>query len=605
MMDINSILSLNNDTFRKSTDKNKSGYLFDTQINTAKNIVKTLNEDADRTNHVILAAKMQSGKTGVCNATVNIISQTELEKDMNVNKYFFISGMNDCGLKEQTHERLIKQVIGASEDNIYVGKRNKKNLGENKFFLLKNSDLMAYDGNIDNSVIFIDESHYGSNKKNILTKFLEKQGINWRDSSEMKDRNIYIVSVSATPFEEIVSDTKECKNIVELKPTDEYVGVSEFLNSGLVFDASKDDIESGEIFDMINDAYNRMTADGIAGIIFIRTRKIWDIKTDSSVANRFDTMELYSNGSKIEYDALNTKLKDLVSKNKFNRKIKNVGISSAMVEPFDIKPLIVFIKGAFRAGITIEEDFKDYIYMVYDYSTKSETTAQALLGRMCGYRPKNAEVNHTYFYVNKEFANMYSEWESDFQDRTKVPCNKMMWEWLPSTYSGGDTKIDSKCCGNVEIPLTDDEISGIYNAVQGKKGRVNFMKAYLPILLNNHGININYDYIGEAVLEGKNHYAKSSQVKRFEAFNKDTVVYQFRPERIKDFVNDTGRSELTMEDLGKKAVYCVLDANIYNNGDVITGNKRMLLYCVEVAQKKRVPNLHSMYKEHKDTSLSD
>ena len=35
---------------------------------------------------------------------------------------------------------------------------------------MKNSDLLAYDGIIDNSVIFIDEAHYGSNKKNILTQ---------------------------------------------------------------------------------------------------------------------------------------------------------------------------------------------------------------------------------------------------------------------------------------------------------------------------------------------------------------------------------------------------------------------------------------------------
>lgn len=111
-MDINRILDVNNDIFRKDTNNNKKGYLFDSQINTAKEIIRNLTNPTTRRNHVILAAKMQSGKTGVCNATVNIIAQTELEKEMMISKYFFISGMNDCGLKTQTAKRLFQQVIG-------------------------------------------------------------------------------------------------------------------------------------------------------------------------------------------------------------------------------------------------------------------------------------------------------------------------------------------------------------------------------------------------------------------------------------------------------------------------------------------------------------
>lgn len=152
-MDINRILDVNNDIFRKDTNNKKKGYLFDSQINTAKEIIRNLTNPTTRRNHVILAAKMQSGKTGVCNATVNIIAQTELEKEMMISKYFFISGMNDCGLKTQTAKRLFQQVIGATKENTYIGKRSKKNLDENKFFVMKNSDLLGYDGTLDNSII--------------------------------------------------------------------------------------------------------------------------------------------------------------------------------------------------------------------------------------------------------------------------------------------------------------------------------------------------------------------------------------------------------------------------------------------------------------------
>lgn len=603
-INIDDILNVNNDKFRKSVDK-EHGYLFDSQIETAKNIVKSLVKHTTRRNHVVLAAKMQSGKTGVCNSVVNIITQTNLDKEMMVNKYFFITGMNDCGLKKQTLNRVKEQVIGASDDNIYIGKRSKKNLSENRFFVMKNSDILKYDGTIDNSVIFIDEAHYGSNESNVLTKFLVKNKINWKDSTDLITRNIYIISVSATPFDEIVSDTKKCKQIVDLKPTSEYVGVTEFIKNGVVFDANKDDIvEDGEIFEIIADNYQRMKNDDKIGAMFIRTRKFDVIKNNKFVADTFDIIELWSNGSNIEYNMVNDKMNELIARNEFNKRIKSLsGKTMVYAKPLSIKPILVLIKGAFRAGITIKDIFKDYIYMIYDYSLKADTTAQALLGRMCGYRSGSSNFAVTHFYINKKYADMYSEWENDFQNREKIPCNKMKWDWLPDDYSGSDAELGTKSCGNFEIPLSLGEIRTIIRDSKKYKSRVEFMKAFLPFLLKKNFINIDYDYIGEAVLSGKNNYNKATQDKRFNAFSKDSLVYQFRPYQMKDFIKDTGRDMLTRDDLGKKAVFCVLDTNINPDGS-ISGNKRLLVYYVAVGLKKSVPNLRSMYKKHKDTALS-
>lgn len=603
-INIDDILNVNNDKFRKSVDK-EHGYLFDSQIETAKNIVKSLIKHTTRRNHVVLAAKMQSGKTGVCNSVVNIITQTNLDKEMMVNKYFFITGMNDCGLKKQTLNRVKEQVIGASDDNIYIGKRSKKNLSENRFFVMKNSDILKYDGTIDNSVIFIDEAHYGSNESNVLTKFLVKNKINWKDSTDLITRNIYIISVSATPFDEIVSDTKKCKQIVDLKPTSEYVGVTEFIKNGVVFDANKDDIvEDGEIFEIIADNYQRMKNDDKIGAMFIRTRKFDVIKNNKFVADTFDIIELWSNGSNIEYNMVNDKMNELIARNEFNKRIKSLsGKAMVYAKPLSIKPILVLIKGAFRAGITIKDIFKDYIYMIYDYSLKADTTAQALLGRMCGYRSDSSNFAVTHFYINKKYADMYSEWENDFQNREKIPCNKIKWDWLPDDYSGSDAELGTKSCGNFEIPLSLGEIRTIIRDSKKYKSRVEFMKVFLPFLLKKNFINIDYDYVGEAVLSGKNNYNKATQDKRFNAFSKDSLVYQFRPYQMKDFIKDTGRDMLTRDDLGKKAVFCVLDTNINSDGS-ISGNKRLLVYYVAVGLKKSVTNLRSMYKKHKDTALS-
>ena len=434
------LIKKTNSYFRKSNDKNSPKYIFDTAINTARKIVLQLGSNVTRRNHVVLCASMQSGKTSVCNSVINIINTSKLYKSMAIKKYMFITGMNDCGLKEQTYIRLKEQVMGASDDNIYIGKRSKKNLSENKYFVLKNSDLLSYEGNIDNTLIFIDESHYGSNEKNILTKFLVKHGIDWKDTNELIKRNIYIVSISATPFDELVSDTVNCKKTIELNTDDNYVGVTEYLKNDLIFDTEKHDItEDGRIFDLIMDAHHRMLDNDEDGAIIIRTRNTETIIENQYVQTHFDVFEMTSSGTKIEYAKFNHMLNAMYENNvSYKRRKEALAKFGVEIESPTTKPLIVIIKGAFRAGITIDSRFKDMIYMVYDSSVKADTTAQALLGRMCGYRSSKDKITNTYFYINKNHANMYSQWEGDFQNKNLIPCDKCVFEWTDNGYKGDD-----------------------------------------------------------------------------------------------------------------------------------------------------------------------
>ena len=582
------LIAKDNDFFRGCLDKNDSAYIYDAQINTARKIVMQLASNVLRTNHVMLLAPMQSGKTATCISVVNIINKSKLYKNMSVNKYFFISGMNDCGLKTQTYERVKSQVIGANDDNICI---NSKKNNNSKYFVFKNSDLLSYDGILDNSLIFIDESHYGSNEKNVLTQFLVKHGIDWKNTKDLISRNIYIVSVSATPFDELISDRIQSKKMVELDTDDEYVGVSTYLEKDVIFDAEKDDIEEGgAIFDYIMDAHWRMEEKNELGVIIIRTRNFNVIKNDPYVIKNFETFEMYSSGTTIQYNELNDKMELLYKNNNESKKNKR------------IKPLIVLIKGAFRAGITINQKYKDIIYMVYDYSVKADTTAQALLGRMCGYRAHDSHIENTYFYLNKKFANMYSAWENDFQNKDLIPCNKTSWEWVDNGYTGDDVQFGSRPCGNFAINLNDDEVKEIFLLGKGKRNRASLIENRFNELLEKNGYNIKYDYINEVQISGKNHYAKSSQEKRFNSFSEDSLVFQFRPEKIKKFIDDTKRNYLTREDVGKRCVSIVLDAEITDNLN-ISGNKRLLVYYVEVGQKQMVFSRKGQYKQHKDTDV--
>ena len=380
--------------------------------------------------------------------------------------------------------------------------------------------------------------------------------------------------------------------MVELDTDDEYIGVSKYLAKDVIFNAEKDDIsEEGAIFDYIMDAHWRMNDNKQVGAIFIRTRNFDVINDNPYVTANFNTYEMYSSDSSIQYGELDRKLNKLYEAN-INGNIEK------------IKPLIVLIKGAFRAGMTIDSKFKDMVYMIYDYSVKADTTAQALLGRMCGYRKQDSHIENTYFYLNKKFADMYSAWENDFQNKNLIPCDKIEWAWTDNGYKGDDVRFGSRPCGNFTINLTDDEVKEIFFMGKGRRNRASIIEDRFNELLKKNGFNIKYDYINEVQISGKNNYAKSSQKKRFDDFSKDSLVFQFRPEKMKKFMQDTNRDYLTRDDVGKRCVSIVLDANIdINNNFKVSGNKRLLVYYVEVGQKRMVYSRKKQYKPHKDTEV--
>lgn len=578
-----------NDYFRGCLDTSSKDYIHDQQINAAKEIVLKLGNNGLRSNHVILVAPMQSGKTSTCISVVNIINKSKLNLNMHIRRVLFISGMNDCGLKDQTSVRVKNQVIGIDDDEIVIG--CPKNVSyKAKYFIMKNSDLMRYTDSLDNTLVFIDESHFGSNENNVLTKFMAEHKVDWKNTMDLIRRNIYIVSVSATPFCEMVSDTVDTKKIVQLKTDAAYFGVSDFLDQDVVFNANKDDVETGgAIFDYIMDAKYRMDDNNEAGVIFIRTRKFDIIKNDSFVASNFDIFEMDSASSRIEYKVLNEKLNRLMRHNQ------------APIGSNQVKPLIVLIKGAFRAGMTIDARHKDFVYMVYDYSNNADTTAQALLGRMCGYRHDKDTVGKTFFYIKKQFADMYSDWSKDFTNRNLIPCSRTKWAWVDGECPNGDVKLGSRPCGNFAVNLTDDEVLQFYNLRATRDKKHAKAQALIDNMLTKHNLTIQYDYVGEVQVNGKNNYAKSSQSKRFDSFSKDSLVFQFRPEKMPQFVADTGRNFLDQTDVGKKCISIVLDANV--DGGHISGNKRLLVYYVEVGQKHRVFVRESQYQAHKGTRL--
>jgi len=658
----NRLDALPNSEVRKTDDMSSKKYIHDNQIDAAKGLIKAftahLHEDETheaRNNHVVLIAKMQSGKTGTCNATINVLEKTKLYSYFNIEKYLYITGMNDNGLHKQTVDRLSSedegQVIGAVLDNVCDGDKEINSKPNAKFYVHKNSDLRKNNLKLSNCLIFIDESHFGSNESNVLTKFLEINGIDWKNNKFLKEKNIYIVSVSATPFDEIISDIAECKTVVELETTKQYIGVSEYLDKDCIFDASKNDFkitlqnDNPPIIDYIKVAYDKILNNDNKGVLFIRTRDK-KLRNNNFIRENFKVVELDARrGGSIDYDLVYNDIQAMVD---------------ATIGSQTNRPIIFFVKGAYRAGITLNPTHKDYVFMVYDHSSSPEATAQGLLGRMCGYRSSNNKFKNTLFYVNKQHAEDYAEWEKDFNSKDSIPSTRV-WEFvdddveyttdskftdvklsLPkksgvyyckikdddldyteykfnhktskfNDIENGEVievgywrypeiKIATKCNGNFDIPLNDEEIFRFLAASTNKEVRnKEFAKNELRLIKSE----FHFDYFGEAYISGKNTHTSVTIDRWFDNFDYDTYCPSYRVDAHFKSVNG-GREELSIKhDLGKVICHVVLDAEVLYDADgsilKIGGNKRLLVYHGILSKKMKFKVKNNLIKPHKTT----
>lgn len=585
---------------RKTEDVFSKKYIHNNQIDAGKEIIKSFtahlypeDEHDARNNHVVLVAKMQSGKTGTCNATINILEVTKLSSYFNIEKYLYITGMNDNGLHKQTVDRLLSdeegQVIGATIDNVCNGDKEIIDKDNAKYFVQKNSDLRRNKIKLSNCLIFIDESHFGSNKTNVLTKFLEENGVDWKNTKTLKDKHIYIVSVSATPFDEIISDIADCKTIVELKTSEGYIGVSEYSENDCILSANKTDFKIDKktnkkpIINYIEKIYDKIKVNENKGVLFIRTRDV-EIRNNEFIKNNFKIVELDTRkGGSIDYKLVYGYIQSMID---------------ATIGSETNKPIIFFVKGAYRAGITLNDNHKDYVFMVYDNSSKPEATAQGLLGRMCGYRRSNDGFKKTIFYVNKQQAEEYAEWEDNFKVKNNVPLTKK-WVWVENDYNGHEVKITTKCNGNFEIQLTDEEVLRFANAFLNNDVMNNqFSENELRLLKPE----FKFDYFGESYINSKDKYSQSVLDKWFNPFESgdDKYILTYR----------NRRGYLTNDDLGKIICHLMLDAE-YDTIDIdgnkiptnIRGNKKLLVYHGILSKQAKIKNINTLIKEHKKTKI--
>ncbi len=383
---------------RQTNDTKHKWYVFDNQIDTAKEIIYNFYTRQNR--WCLLFAEMQSGKSGTFFSIPYIISRNsiltkKLGVDMNgdeINVYL-LTGMNEKELIEQFE----------TDISNFTGMDIKKNIlhnSEMRKFLTKKEcewstdDVLVINKMRKNSLILIDESHYGSDKSQILNQFLTKVlGISPNgENSTLESNNVYVVSISATPMAEFinanVSEFK--KKIVPLQNADGYCGITEMFKNDKIFKSyDLKDVKS------VNSFLNKIIGYKNNGYILVRCTGKQKVKILDEIDKRiFDT---------IDYDQYSK-----------SRILDNMGINDILQnEPS--KKTLIFLKGLLRAGKRV--DTRNVLMMHDTAESKVDTTVQSLLGRCCGYN-KNSNIE---IYCDYDSAKKYKDWVESGYDIKKVP----------------------------------------------------------------------------------------------------------------------------------------------------------------------------------------
>lgn len=404
-----------------ASDVNANGEISNEQVTCAKEVLSAFDSDYPKSNYLIVKGQTQSGKTGVLFGTVNIINKLRLKDALNIDKVFYLTADNSKGLTRQQEERAKKDLMHFNDEDVSI-------------IFLKRSDFKNYKKDnctIDNSIIFIDESDYGTSKTvNLLPQFLKFYGIDYLKNTNLEEHNIRVVSNTATPYSELASDVAENKIHVLLEPGPGYIGILNFA-------------ENGNVVQLKENVFKRNLVDTYLPKLFTDVHSyLKDIETGKGkvkcaifrACGRCDVRNIEKYGSEFfdifQFDTTRSSVLDYESL--WNKIDVYCGMGEGRTEG---KYLLVVVKGALRRGISIREKenenrTKNRIAVLYDYPSddeKPDITEQGLLGRMTGYRKEgDDEWKDIRFYLNDvHFTSLKNFYENGLRDE-KGQLKKMV-----------------------------------------------------------------------------------------------------------------------------------------------------------------------------------
>lgn len=446
---------------KKYSDKYKIEH-----YNAVKDIITSIAEY--KQNHVILQAPTQSGKTSVMALLYLICNDSFIRNMLGIKRIIYLTGDNQVELSNQNMQRfweqccLPKPPIRISGKNscivteVYDKMEEYEDKGRIPFIMIRNQDCAKFKkllNSMSNTLIMVDESHYGTRQiGSQINKLLQNFGKDFSgDPKKLLKHNTYIISVSATPYNEESADDANnngdlVKGIVNYKAGVGYIGFSGLYHRNMIEGVQDNSIvrDIDKFKDFLKEQRNKMDE------IYTDTKKrcamIVRMQGEKTILRNIGEKGLKNIASKYGFD-----IKIITSE------VENIDYLSAYdmirYSQFDGGDnVLVIVKQGFSYGITIPDDIKPYIATIYDYrpysgkESTTDSTEQGLLGRMTGYHTHGIN-KYLKIYINQVmFDGLYGYHISRVIDTPNIPkaksrrCRCPLDEWNNRIYQATKTK---------------------------------------------------------------------------------------------------------------------------------------------------------------------
>ena len=421
MSDFKSTEASDTETFYEA---NQYREFHNNQIQVAKHIIHLFEETGKQ--YILLQAQMQSGKTGA-----SLFTMFEMIRKYKV-KGYVLCGMSDVDLKTQWKDKInihkddytdfiddieerrnIRELIKKFEENVHFNNDLKK---------IKNIE------DLRNSLLIIDEIHYGAKEYSQLSNVFKTIGIEnilkGEYCSKLAEYNIKIISVSATRAVEdaIYNDSKnkQVKEVwgrVYMEPGDNYKGVIDYYNSEQI----KPSIDFNE--------ENRIQIIKLLKS-YKSQKKYMIIRATCKKATFIESILNELNIPIIRYDQTSTDAFD-------------------SVEPTEFK--VCLIKGKLRLGKELDKTHICSVYESSDDTMNDDTLYQGLLGRVCGYNITQ-DVDIYIPRTPEQITDLVQIFDSVNRDEAIAGISNTTF--VPKRHAN---KIDPEHTPNVHIPSDDEE----------------------------------------------------------------------------------------------------------------------------------------------------
>jgi hypothetical protein len=372
---------------RKLVQKILDENVFPHQRRAANNTFSALGPDC-RT--VIMAAEMQSGKSGVALALAcmqrNSLNDEDIVDQAKLKDTMYVLTMPNTDLLAQAKEDLLP-CMNAVVSNLGYFERDL-----DKYFVRQEPKL-----------IIIDECHYGSAEKAVryekLFNYIEK-----------KNHDCTVVFISATPLSALLATENEAilrhdlkTKLVFHKASDEYLGITKMIVDGQVISLngrSRNIMNKSKARDQFLAHVKDSEQPGWA-LIRVPNGAPMDAK-NMLIKEGFEEENVFILGSSLTGVPPN----ELIDVEQFK-----ADYEQGML--FDKKMIAITVAGV-RAGINFGQGMKENLLASWD-STVSSVAAivQANIGRACGYHANSGALHFTNMSGVRAYADIVTYLEKN------------------------------------------------------------------------------------------------------------------------------------------------------------------------------------------------